>query len=362
MSDDKDARIAVAENAAGRLISNGDIIRITQKILKAVEISTHDAEGIRDGYLAAPSEGFNHNTVNRSAVVGRIWRKQGRQVLAMHPAISEEVAMDNSDHVSAEILRTELPYMSPLVVYPQPPTFDGYRGRETMQLLGFLPYSYNRQMMLDAQDHQRPQDLYGLFEGCHFHTHDPEGDTFGMCVFFKIGNARPGEQGTGYETATYSIPFSNEGTMRETVEQALSQFKYGELVDASRACQFTRQVLSTIIGSLFYLCSTSIEVEPLPKSRAAAMRGPSMPKPPKILKVGWKMGAALTRYRREMSQIQSRGMGLERGPQHRKGHYKWQPYGPRNTLRKWIRVSPYWTHVEKLMATEGTTTVHKVPI
>ena len=25
-----------------------------------------------------------------------------------------------------------------------------------------------------------------------------------------------------------------------------------------------------------------------------------------------------------------------------RGHYKWQPYGPQNSLRKWIHVEPYW--------------------
>lgn len=46
------------------------------------------------------------------------------------------------------------------------------------------------------------------------------------------------------------------------------------------------------------------------------------------------------------SSEESKSAGLTFGKQHRRGHWKRQPFGPKFSQRKWLWINDYWTHRE----------------
>jgi hypothetical protein len=87
-------------------------------------------------------------------------------------------------------------------------------------------------------------------------------------------------------------------------------------------------------------------------------------KPFSMYQVGWTTGAALTRYRQSRKsgwkESEQGDVAHQQDPQHRRSHFKMQPCGPRNSERKLIFVSAYWTHIERL-GEAGVNIARRVP-
>jgi Protein of unknown function (DUF2510) len=70
-----------------------DIIKTAQRILTALDFQCAMADAIRERDTAArviPSRDYQN--ITRAAIATRIWRHEGRKVLAMHPEIVREVS------------------------------------------------------------------------------------------------------------------------------------------------------------------------------------------------------------------------------------------------------------------------------
>jgi hypothetical protein len=217
------------QRLTAELSTTGQIIEVARRFLRDVDTMVRIADEVRAGDRhVKPTDTQHIQNITRAAVASRIWRQEGRQVLVMHPAVVDEVAVAGSDKIAGEVLRT-LPYLSPLVLYAAPPEFktwasdpggDGYTvPGETMRLLGFMTFSYGPLI----KNTNVPADWYDVFANCHYNTHDARGGKFGIAALFDVLDS-VGRR-VDSETSMLSIPFDTVATLAETVDEQLHQFR-----------------------------------------------------------------------------------------------------------------------------------------
>lgn len=323
---------------------------------------------------------FDRQNIVRTQGVFDAWRRIGRQVLAMHPEVVEEVKVASSDKIPGEVLRV-LPYMNPLVVFSEPPEFKTWvksgqhkmtKGTEAkMRLLGFFTYG-TRTLGLDEKGNESgtekdtgviPDEDTVRVEQRIYETNNPEANRFGMLLVFEVLDAY-GKM-VDIELNNITMYFDQECTLTEAVDSLMDRYHWSEEDPDAQGYhrKWMRQVMSTVVGSLFYLCSTTLEAEKVPTKACKTLGRSITRKPLSLYRVGWTTGAALTRYRqgqRTDSPSVMGDIGHERDPEHRRSHFKMQPYGPGKALRKLIFVSAYWTHKERL-GEEGVNVARRVP-
>jgi hypothetical protein len=382
------------------------MINVAQRVLEFVQKDAELAALITSGDRRVAKMGlttFNRQNTIRSQLVAHTWRKIGRQVLAMHPGVVDEVKIAGGDKIPGEILRV-LPYMNPLIIFDEPPVFrswvrPGDTHRQTrseeanMRLLGFFTFGSSivatreggpdSNTVPDIRDMNAApfsKDSMIRYEQRIHSTTDADADRFGMLLIFEVldkwGNI------IDWECNTVTVFFSDTMTLAETVDAIMTRFHFDAEHMSERelklARRWMRQVLSIAMGSLFYLCSTTLEAEKVP-AKAVAKRMPKhlSRRPLSMYRVGWTYGAAVTRIRQDRSRAAPSEMGDERhqqDPQHRRSHFKMQWYGPRDQPRcntvhgscscggqhaQLIFVSAYWTHVERL-GEQGVNVARKV--
>ena len=305
-----------------------------------------------------------------SAEVLTGWESVGRQVLAIHPGLVESIQFAGSSKIVPEVFRT-LPYINPMIVYPDPPDLFSHTKGEKMRLLGMICYgktAFPKERIVS--------------------THDPE--AVSMCVEMiievtgkKLSNSNPsnwrdgwyeeegweatdGETGAVFECNYISFPMTGKPyTLNEVVDEVLSKFYWtkGDQEMAVRK-KFMRGIIKLAIGSIMYLCSTTLEAEQVPRKTVLKSMNPIPRKPFSFYRVGWNIGAAISRSRAnidiENPSTQAKP-GFEQDPQHRKAHFKTVWTGPGSMTPKTVFVAPYWTHLEKL-GVAGVNTVRKVAI
>lgn len=330
-------------------------IHSAQRILESLQ-QDHAAA---DAYMRSDQlDVYAKQNVQRSKLITQLWRKIGRQVLAIHPEVVEEVKLASSDKVPGEILRV-LPYINPLVVYADPPVFPSWRNKkEKTRLLGFLTCGLTNLQVNQIDEVPR-------YEQRIYATTDPDANRFAVLVVMEVLDEIDRVIDTEFNTLTFY--YDQALTLAEMAEQVLSRFHFYDgagSVSPALGKKWMRDMLSTIIGSLFYLCSTTLEAEPVP-AKTVAKKIPKriVRQPLSLFKVGWTTGAALTRFRQSRAGVapsEQDDLGHQQDPQHRRAHFKMQPYGPGMALRKLIFVSAYWTHLERL-GVEGVNTSRVVP-
>lgn len=346
------------------ITSTNSAISSAQRILDVIKNEEEMAGRIlaRSASIRAISL-FNRQNIVRSQAVAKAWKSIGRQVLAMHPEVVEEVKIATSDKISSDVLRV-LPYMNPLVVFADPPVFDswtdrhpqsarvkGYVSEETMRLLGFFTYGTIEALGSSIYD----IDKHTLA------TNDPAATRFGMTLIFEALDLSG--RVVDVELNSITIYFGQTETLAETVEAILTRFHWDTQAHATEKRKWMRKVLSTVIGSLFYLCSTTLEAEKVPAKTTRQLGRNVTRKPLSFYRIGWTTGAALTRYRQARTNSTSEQGDAShqmQDPQHRRAHFKMQPCGPGNAERKLIFVSPYWTRKD-LVGLEGVNTARQVP-
>jgi hypothetical protein len=271
------------------------------------------------------------------------WESVGRQVLTIHPELVEAIQFAGSSKIVPEVFRT-LPYINPMIVFPNAPKLFSHTKGEQMRMLGFI--CYGKTLL--------PERVVG--------THDPEATS--LCVEIIIEITGDGKQ--EWECDYISFPMDGKPyTLSEAVEGVLSRFawQHGDQDDKVKN-RFMRELIKLVIGSLMYLCSTTLEAEQVPRKTVLKSMNPIPRKPFSFYRVGWGIGAALSRSR---ANIEIEGPtapgkpGFEQDPQHRRAHFKTVWTGPGSKIPKTVFIGPYWTHLEKL-GVAGVNTVRKVAI
>lgn len=277
-----------------------------------------------------------------AAVVG-MWREHGRQALFLHPGLVESIRMSSSSKITPEVFRT-LPYMEPLVVFPEPFTLRSHTRTETAKMLGFFTYGK------DASGRQTS-------------THDPDATVFGAYVLLDI--TPEGSPEPIIECDAISFPMTGEPyTLSQAVDRVEESFRWSVTADSGdMGRQFIRGLCTIVIGSVMYLCSTTLEAEQVPRKAVSKILG--TPRAPfSAYRVGWTIGAALNAARKSVTvddPSQQPKSGYEQEPQHRRAHFKTVWTGEGSMIPKTVFIAPYWTHVEKL-GREGVNTARPVKL
>jgi hypothetical protein len=161
--------------------------------------------------------------------------------------------------------------------------------------------------------------------------------------------------------------YAFDTSLAELVEDQAGRFAFNtgtKSITDPNAKLWIKQVLKIVVGSLFYLCSTTLDAERVPATATKHLAKTTIArKPLSFYRVGWTLGAALTRYRRERDQTNPSQMGdvrHQQDPQHRKAHMKVVWTGKGRTVPKIVYIAPYWTKKE-LLGESGMNTLRKVP-
>ena len=271
------------------------------------------------------------------------WETVGRQVLTIHPELVEAIQFASSSKIVPEVFRT-LPYINPMIVFPHAPKLFSHTEGEQMRMLGFI--CYGKTIL--------PERVVD--------THDPE--AVSLCAEIIIETTGAGQ--VLFECDYISFPMDGKPyTLSEAVEGVLSRFawQHGDQDDKVKN-RFMRELVKLVIGSLMYLCSTTLEAEKVPRKTVLKSMNPIPRKPFSFYRVGWEIGAALSRSR---ANIEIEGPtapgkpGFEQDPQHRKAHFKTVWTGPGSMTPKTVFVAPYWTKIHRL-GMAGVNTVRRVSI
>lgn len=349
-----------------------DAVKVTERVLKQVQ---EDADMLRrmkaqQHHLRTSQFGKAANddeletlrhvddlvsSATATKAITDAWRAEGRQVLAMHPDLMHALHTAQSDPIVGEVLRT-LPYINPLVIFGDPPIvfqaervtswfMDKPQYDQQFQLLGFFTFG---------------KTFYGHLTT----THDPEAVMLGCMMLIAVLDA-DGQQ-VDWEFDKISIPFdSRTMTIKEWGAILSNRFKWDtqlgtELEKEQIGAQFLTTVVGHLLGALLYLCSTTIDAEVIPKKAAAKIGRGLVRKPIRFTRVGWKLGPALTRYRKEIKHERQYGPVSVQPPHQRRAHFQVYWTGKGRTVPKLYFIPPVWIN-RHLLDTDGIRTVRPVP-
>lgn len=334
-------------------------------------------------------QGMQLNIVRGTAIT-KLWRSQGRQTLAMHPEVVREVSRASSSKFPMELLRA-IPYINPMVVFSDPPVVKSwrkgasperwmeYQDEHEMRLVGLM--LFGKRIVPLKPRHNFPTLLQATIDEVTT-THDPDAVSLAILCFFDVYDSA-GKKIDG-ESSSLSVPFTGMHTIKELVAMQSERYVFSgrannmpETFNDPRIEWFT-EVYKIVLGVILYLCSTVLDAERVPASATKHLAKTIARRPLSLYRVGWTLGAALTKYRQSIPKGPGSQMGdirHQQDPQHRKCHFRMQWYGPRDAHacelmrgtchcdgrhREWIFIAPYWTHRERLGMT-GINTIRRVP-
>lgn len=326
----------------------GESLRLAQRITAALSGEREMLHQVRETFPPhrVPddlADRLNEWTI--SAGVLTQWEKNGRQVLSVHDELVESIRFAGSSKIVPEVFRT-LPYLNPMVVFPSPPKIKSHTKGETLRVVGFLTYGI---------PHPRTAVLS---------THDPEADTLGVYVVIEI-TREDDPRNPVLEFDYISFPMDGKPlTLSETVDVMMSRFVWNHGEDNPSRNRFMRELISLVVGAIMYLCSTTLDAEKVPRKAVLKALGNPPRAPFSMYRVGWQIGAALSRARKTVKveePSQQIKPGYEQDPQHRRAHFKTVWTGKGSMIPKTVFIAPYWTHVEKL-GDKGVNTVRRVKV
>lgn len=287
------------------------------------------------------------------------WRKEGRQVLAIHPDLLAEVKLATSVKIEPEIYRT-IPFLNPLVVFPEPPEIPSWGAEdEKARVLGFFIYGRSFRSLFIGHELDS-----ALNEGTLIlSSHDPDMEKLGLVIVTEILDKHSGE-GKTFEYNRTSLDLSRPLSIKEIADELVKTYNWSDMGISPTATrqsreQFMREIYSLVLGSILYLCSTVLDAEVIPKSRIQRAQGKGR-KPIKLTNIGWKIGPALSRLRREHGErSKSTPTGRKMPPHMRKCHFRLVWTGVGRTIPKTVFIAPHWVN-RHLLNGDGPTTVRAV--
>jgi hypothetical protein len=320
-------------------------LKLAQRIVescKTERAAFREAVGDRNPSELTKQEYEQANDWRMSHTALLRWEKFGRQVLSIHEELVNLLKYSSSSKIEPEVFRT-LPYINPMVVFPNPPGLYSRDAGASYRLLGFFGVARR-------EEHHEMLD-----------THDPTATAFlAYCVVEII---HP-DGATDIEFDFVSVPMTGPAyTMSECVQNVTAHYGWAntQSTDPTRN-RFMRELLTYVLGAVMYLCSTTLEADKVPR-KALLNHFPNARKPPfSLYRVGWQIGAALSASRRAVEvkdPSQQIKPGYEQDPQHRRAHFKTVWTGKGSHTPRLVFVAPYWTHLEKL-GPSGVNTVRRV--
>lgn len=287
------------------------------------------------------------------------WRREGRQVLAIHPDLLAEVQMATSTKIEPEIYRT-IPFLNPLVVFAKPPEVQSWSNEnEVTRVLGFFIHGRNYSERLVSHELDKMLNNGELV----LSSHDPDMQKLGLVIITEIFDKETGDSKT-FEYNRTSLDLTKPQSIDEISNELVLKYNWVDMgigTGATRQSRekFMRDIYSLALGSILYLCSTVLDAEVIPKSRVQRVMGKGR-KPMKLTNIGWKIGPALSRLRREAGERhKSTPTGRVMPPHMRKCHFRVVWTGQGRTVPRTVFVAPHWVN-KHLLDTNGSPTVRAV--
>lgn len=337
-------------------------ITVAKRVLHATERQRVDCdEMMRVINLSRQTEDNRHFLkeqqfgVRYVNAVETLWRKEGRQVLAIHPGLLDEVKMATSTKIQPEIYTT-IPYLNPLVVFAEPPTIPSWSSdTEVIKVLGFFIHGRDVNSRFIGSELEAKLNDGSLI----LSSHDPDMEKLGLVIVTEILDKVTGI-GKTFEYNRTSLDLTKPQSIDEIAEELVQTYKWiYDGTSPQKREEFMRNVYSLALGSILYLCSTVLDAEVIPKSRITRAMGKDR-KPMKLTNIGWKIGPALSRLRREAGEKhKSDPTGRIMPPHMRKCHFRVVWTGQGRKIPKTVFIAPHWVN-RHLLEGEPPTTVRAV--
>lgn len=254
----------------------------------------------------------------------RIWSRY-RYVCDVDPDLWVDLGDANeSDDVPTDTFDW-FPYPDPFIAFPE--SLDIRHGRETMRVVG---------MYVAARSPVRAGEGGMGRAACSMSIpdHGPILVTFIGLMFNPDGSrvmVDTNMQDITFTRVTLEMPEDHEtvtvGALIDIAISAQSPF-------ASADPESLRLMIRRAVSLLLYLCATNADTEPLTKAigngavRRLKSRGTRNAKAPKLIGVGYRIGAAIRDYRHRDTTTQGSGAGRTVAPHVRRPHRHIFRYGP----------------------------------
>ncbi|MFE0025465.1 hypothetical protein [Amycolatopsis sp. NPDC059021] len=123
------------------------------------------------------------------------------------------------------------------------------------------------------------------------------------------------------------------------------------------------ELIRTAVNVLLYLCSEEPDTVILrPTNKRRTGKGRKTSKPPRMIKVGWRLGPALHTARRVAAETPAETSSGRRRPvpHQRHGHFRtyWPEHGRTTPILKFIK--PSWVNLDLVTDAAAGATEHKV--
>jgi hypothetical protein len=269
--------------------------------------------------------------------VRKLWQ-QTRIVYDVDPDAMESIGDAQPDSVVPKEVLLRLPHPNPLVVFPEPILID--HGEKERQRV--VAVYVNGAIKIDehADGHARTMlcsTSNPLITGWSLQFAGIVETSDGKTVM-NAGMGRPDVMWT-----RASVLLDKNKTLGELAAEATSHFNAitGSLAfgDPNKDVPL---MLARAINLLVYLGAMNADLQPLPPSsqRRTSARGGSKAKPPKVLQVGFRVGAQLRAWTKRQQEDGSRagvGKGGTKAPHIRRSHPHTYPVPGTKRQEKYVR-------------------------
>ena len=307
-------------------------------------------------YPEKRDELLSHFGVRYVNAVEKLWRSDGRQVLSMNPDLLAEVQVATSTEIAPEVYRT-IPFLNPMVVFAEPPVVPSWRDNETMRVLGFFVHGRSRKARFLHHELMETLQQGDIIMS----SHDPDMDKLGLLIITEIFD----ESGASktFEYNRTAVGMSRPQTIDQIAKELVDTYNWVDMgLGPSRRDlreEFMKTVYSLVLGSVMYLCSTVLDTEVVPKGRVRRAVGKGE-KPFAVTNIGWKIGPALSRMRREHGERrESVPTGRTMPPHMRRCHFRVVWTGQGRTIPKTVFIAPHWVN-KHLLEGDPQSTVRAV--
>lgn len=282
--------------------------------------------------------------IAQDAAVRRLWQRN-RIVYSIDPDLWAELShTDVTTEVPAGLF-DRLPHPDPFIALPTPlvlPVDNEVRQR----VVGFYVIGRGRSLTETQVSTHSPAAVgnIGLLIGGLVESHDGKPHMV---------------PGLGVQDMIWT-----RATLRReahTVQEMIDSIRenFNEAPEAGGFANGTTESIIACVSMLIYLCSVNAELRPLPSS-VNKRQGKGKAKPPKVIAVGYEIGAALRAYRRsERAELDAAkpGTGRKVRPHIRRAHFHTYRVGAGrvDSIVKWLSPIPV-----KMTTDAEKTTVVKV--
>ncbi|MEU4234789.1 hypothetical protein AB0F17_61840 [Nonomuraea sp. NPDC026600] len=294
-------------------------------------------------------------TAHQHAAV-RLWQRH-RITYAIDRTLWEEVGDTDPDDILPANLFDQLPHSDPFVAFPEPLALD--REDDLVEhivgvfVTGHLPASEGDDAEADTSGCGTIATVTGdILHVGQCSTHD-SGRAAISLLFAGVmygADGRPHLKNGVADVRWTHIAFTmdDDQSLADLIDYIVAE--HGDRVPANASGGIAISVkgdltlmLRRAVSLIIYLCAENADIVAAPRSSANRPRGRrpgQQPKAPRVLNVGYRIGAQLRTWRATIRRASTASTGLSVRPHLRKAHFHTYRHGKGRALRKIRWLSP----------------------